>query len=120
MATRRASRTDLENIFFKARNPLGSVAASGAIVAQGKEGLVTEITVVGGAAGPVVNIRDGGSLGTIIAAATVPALDTVQLIFPAGLEYDDGVYVEVVSGNATVYATGYESTPVATTGELLP
>ena len=120
MATRRASRSDLVNFFFNARNPLGSVVADGQLVALGLEGLITEITVVGGATGPVVTIKDGGSGGTIIASATVLAIDTVQLTFPAGLEFNDGVYVDVVSGNASVLATGYSSVPVATKGGLLP
>lgn len=76
------------------------VTASGAITPP-QLNIVERVILTGGATGPVVNLRDGSSVtGNILATLGAPANTTV--FGDVGIMFQGGLYVEVVSGNATV------------------
>lgn len=76
------------------------LAASAAITPVQLD-IVERVILTGGAASPVVNLREGNVIGGAIKAVLKAPINTT-VSFDVGIKFKDGLYVEIASGNADI------------------
>ena len=97
-------RPDFEQTFRRAIFPATQLAATGAVYAQGKQGMVTVFSLTAGVDAATAVVRTGGATGTIIAAISAAIGTTQPVSYPAGLYFSDGVHV-TLTGTAPAFDT---------------
>lgn len=101
------SRSDSENILLSARVPFTEATATGDIYAEGKKGLVTELTLTAGADVATATFREGGSGGTVLHVISAPANTSVPVDFPSGMLFQDGLHVTLTGTSPSVTGVGF-------------
>ena len=97
-------RLDLEAAFRRAVESQGTVSATGDVVAQDNQGVVTLLTLTAGVDAATAIVRTGGASGTVLCNISAPIGTTVAVPFPAGMLYTDGIHV-TLTGTAPKFDT---------------
>lgn len=78
------------------------VTAAGQVIASGKSGVVSHVTLLAGSDAATLTLYDGtDNTGTPIALLAADAGAADRAVYPSGVRYSNGVYAEITGTGPT-------------------